>query len=406
MSGTTLPTTLLPGTLQSNPSHSAVHNLLHLFANQVYNVTDTEYGATGDGTTDDTAEIQAAIDAASDAGGGLVYFPPGRYVISSTITLKYRVNLAGPAAIPAFDYVNDADVSLLGSFSTIFLKANSNCVMLVNDRTNGPIQQADQHWQRSTISNLHFWGNCNNQGAGNWDVIDIEDCWGLDIEGCQITKPKRHGLRLASVNAFRLTRSNILLTSGANAGANCVYADDLVDSMITGCQIGGAPGSCVYVTSVTGAVSKAWLFQIHDNLIFNSLAGSAIELKDNATSDRGISIQANRLDQNFLNGVRVENTPGSMIIGNACVLNGFGNGSGQAGISLVTAPRTIISSNICAEYAASTENQDIGIDVGANCDYSTLIGNMTRPNDVSQIVISVTGNANVRAVGNPGFTDV
>ena len=43
----------------------------------------TDYGATGNGTTDDTLAIQKAINAAETAGGGIVYFPTGTYIISA-----------------------------------------------------------------------------------------------------------------------------------------------------------------------------------------------------------------------------------------------------------------------------------------------------------------------------------
>ena len=51
------------------------------------------FGAKGDGTTDDTTAIQAAIDAAqtqvtASADAPIVWFPPGRYVLTSTITAK------------------------------------------------------------------------------------------------------------------------------------------------------------------------------------------------------------------------------------------------------------------------------------------------------------------------------
>lgn len=49
------------------------------------NVKDPTYGATGDGVTDDTTAITAALAA---AGGAIVFFPPGNYLVSAPITLS------------------------------------------------------------------------------------------------------------------------------------------------------------------------------------------------------------------------------------------------------------------------------------------------------------------------------
>src|SRR3569623_1599410 len=52
-----------------------------------------DFCAVGDGITDDTAAIVNAIN--SFTGGGVVYFPPGKYKVSSTITLKPNLTLLG-----------------------------------------------------------------------------------------------------------------------------------------------------------------------------------------------------------------------------------------------------------------------------------------------------------------------
>ena len=55
-----------------------------------------DYGAAGDGVADDTAEIQAAIDAVEAAGGGMVYFPRGIYLITAGLVVdRQKVSLRG-----------------------------------------------------------------------------------------------------------------------------------------------------------------------------------------------------------------------------------------------------------------------------------------------------------------------
>lgn len=46
-----------------------------------------KYGTVGDGTHDDTAAIQAAINAAQGFGGGVVVLPPGKYKVTSTLSV-------------------------------------------------------------------------------------------------------------------------------------------------------------------------------------------------------------------------------------------------------------------------------------------------------------------------------
>ena len=67
---------------------------------QVFNVID--YGARGDGHSDDTAAIQRALDAAYQAGGGIVQIPAGTFIVRGTddpshgaLQIRSNTELAG-----------------------------------------------------------------------------------------------------------------------------------------------------------------------------------------------------------------------------------------------------------------------------------------------------------------------
>jgi len=58
-------------------------------------VSVKDFGAVGDGVTDDTAKIQAAIDHVFSAGGGVVNIPAGNYKTPTTIVPKSGVSIKG-----------------------------------------------------------------------------------------------------------------------------------------------------------------------------------------------------------------------------------------------------------------------------------------------------------------------
>jgi hypothetical protein len=59
-----------------------------------------DFGAVGDGVTDDTAGFQAALDAAGEQGGGIVHAPRGDYLIGTHLAVPDHVTLEGVFTVP------------------------------------------------------------------------------------------------------------------------------------------------------------------------------------------------------------------------------------------------------------------------------------------------------------------
>ncbi|HYE00450.1 MAG TPA: right-handed parallel beta-helix repeat-containing protein, partial [Alphaproteobacteria bacterium] len=118
---------------------------------QTFNVMD--FGAKGDGTSNDQAAIKAAIQAAHAAGGGTVYLPPG----------TYRVGLGG-------DDASDGPVELLSGVTLKGAGQNATVIKLmdnVGQAVNGLVRTPFNEVTKNVgLSDLTIDGN----RAANGDV--------------------------------------------------------------------------------------------------------------------------------------------------------------------------------------------------------------------------------------------
>ena len=111
-----------------------------------FNVRD--YGAVGNGTTDDTSAILAAVSASVMAGGGTVYFPDGIYSISSSVIVPSNPQ---------------CDIALVGNGSNVsIIKQNGSANGIYFNMDNGGT--GDQIYQ-VLIDKIGLWANTTTQTA-------------------------------------------------------------------------------------------------------------------------------------------------------------------------------------------------------------------------------------------------
>lgn len=140
-------------------------------ANFLINVKD--FGAKGDGTTDDTNAIKSALTYiyTNQAIRGRLYFPTGTYIISSTLQLGGDITLEG-------DGYNN---------TTIKLKNGSNCDMIAM-----PNDGIERYY--ACIRNMRLNGNAVGQTQNVGNCLSFYNASFNLIEGVLIENPKVHGI--------------------------------------------------------------------------------------------------------------------------------------------------------------------------------------------------------------------
>ena len=153
-----------------------------------------DFGAKGDGKSEDTAAIQLAIDAARDAGGGGVWFPAGAY-LTSTLRLYPYVGLF---AAPTWSYHHDGGTQL------ILADPQASCLIDMSAAYGARVSGLGLYGARlgQGIHGIYLDGTKHNQ----------EDT--IFIDNCRISLFTGDGVRLDGVWGFTLRDTMIIFNDG------------------------------------------------------------------------------------------------------------------------------------------------------------------------------------------------
>lgn len=242
----------------------------------VYNVKD--YGALGNGTTDDTSAISLAIAAAKSSSGGVVYFPPGTYLttgISATSVDNLVLEGAGATISCSVDAHN---VLFLTSCSNFQVRG-----ITFNHKTHAARNSSGYGIHTASCTDGLIEGNVltNICAAGIFTTTGTR----ISIIGNSVHDTLADGIHTTATSTQVTVVGNRLANTGDDAIAFVSYQSD--SGQNTRCA---ASGNSVFQSKARGiAVIGGKGITVTGNSIESTTSAGIMVAQDDSYSSRGPS---------------------------------------------------------------------------------------------------------------------
>jgi len=284
----------------------------------VVNVCHSTYGADPTGVADSTAAIQAAIDAAS--AGDVIYFPPGNYLISTTLTLASNKSLQGEG------------------YGSKIITATASMDLITC----------------SSIANLSIKGlrlEGADTGTGTPAGILIDDSIRIQVEDCWIEE-SYFGI-MVDGSSSQVMISNCVMYE--NLCAACRFDSSANQCLFTGNDVFNNDTEGVHIDDDATEIVVS-----NNNIYHNGNSGVRIE------ACYRCSVTGNVIRNNGANGINIYkgakyNTITSNTLYDNCIPFGYTTSYGTVGTTGVAGISTggdndynVISSNVCRASSSST----------------------------------------------------
>jgi Pectate lyase superfamily protein len=151
-----------------------------------------DFGAVGNGVTDDTAAIQAAVNQTntpySTANRGVISFPPGTYVLSSPITF------AAESGIHNIAFVGTPGAKLLGKFSDALLKRPAYTPLAGVCSVRDLILENSHPTGRCIMFHSLVGGKVVNCQLSGWIGLETYGSQSVSVDSCSIIRSGSNNL--------------------------------------------------------------------------------------------------------------------------------------------------------------------------------------------------------------------